>query len=231
MGRVLLCALLAASTAEAAGWEEVARADGIVVHTRDVPGRDLAVFRGTGAVRASIYEVMAVLGDSGRRTEWQHRCAAARTLKRTSEFKRIVYNRTDAPWPVTDRDVVLATHLRVLEPDRVLLVEFRGVSSALQPKVSGVVRMPYLKGHYKLTKLASARTRVEYQVDADPGGWLPSWLANRANRDLPLKTLRGLRRQVRVTRGAYERFLDRWDPARRIPVEPGASASPAEAIP
>ncbi len=74
--------------------------------------------------------------------------------------------------------------------------------------------MPRLRGHYALTALGPKRTRVEYQVDADPGGNLPDWLITRIGRDDPWYTLRDLRERVAETRGEYADFLRRWDPKR-----------------
>ena len=74
--------------------------------------------------------------------------------------------------------------------------------------------MPRLEGHYALEALGAQRTRVEYQVDIDAGGALPSWLARRTTRDDPLQTLRKLRDRVAETRGRYADFVRRWDPQR-----------------
>ncbi len=193
-----------------ADWEEVDREAGIVVHQRAVPGRDLPTFRGAGVIEGSIWEVMAVIADSSRRCEWLHRCVGARDIERLGEFSRVIYSRTDAPWPVDDRDVVLKTRLRQVEPGKRVSATFRAISHPAQPPVSGVVRMPYVKGRYELTAEGPGRTRVVYQVDADPGGWLPTWLAKRATRDLPMKTLHNLRAQVRRTRGQYESQVEAW---------------------
>jgi hypothetical protein len=57
--------------------------------------------------------------------------------------------------------------------------------------------MPYLRGHWMLWPSADGTTtRVEYQVHANPGGALPNWLVNYVSRDLPFKTIEGLRGQV-----------------------------------
>ncbi len=225
MGRIGLWLLAAATLAHAAEWEEVKRTKGIIVYEFEVEDRDLAAFRGVGAVNGTLYEILAILSDSDRRTEWQHKCVGAHDVERINESSRITYNRTAAPWPVDDRDVVLKTKIKVVEPDQVILAQFRAISTPKKGKVKGVVRMPYLKGHYKLTRVGPKRTRVEYQVDADPGGWLPDWLANRASRELPINTLLGLRRQVKRTRGDYDEMLDRWDPARRPPEPPPEEAT------
>lgn len=231
----LLLAVLFVLPANASGWEEVKRENGIVVYEKEAPGRDLATFRGVAKVDADLYQVLAVLADNDRRTEWQHRCIDARTIEHKGGFKRVAYNRTDAPWPADDRDVVLMTNVRVAKPGKLLFAEFRGISHRKMPKVDGVVRMPYLKGHYKLEWLSDTQTRVEYLVDADPGGWLPDWIANRASKELPFKTLTGLRKQVKRTKGVYDEKIAEWAAARAAKAAQaaeagagaGVSASPA----
>lgn len=43
----------------------------------------------------------------------------------------------------------------------------------------GVVRMPFLRGSWSMAALDAGRSRVTYQVTADPGGRLPAWLVRR----------------------------------------------------
>ena len=44
------------------------------------------------------------------------------------------------------------------------------------PERRGVVRMPLLRGSWTIEPLAGGRSRVIYQVAAQPGGWIPGWL-------------------------------------------------------
>ena len=225
---VLVCLL----STPAAAWEEVGRQSGIVAERLEMSGRDLPIFRGRGEISASIYEVLAVVVDDSRRTEWLHKCLEARVIERISDREKIIYTRTDAPWPVDDRDVVMRGTVEVEEPGKVIITHFKGVRDRRVPVPEDTVRMKSLRGYYRLTALDAGRTHVEYVVDADPGGWLPDWLVSRASRELPLKTLLNLRRQVRRTRGRYEAFLDRWDPSRAPPdqgppVPPSALSAPA----
>lgn len=208
---------LAAGSAGAfsGGWTLIDREDGIAVAEREVAGRDLPMMRAVGIIDASIYELVAVLRDSGRRREWMHRCIESRLIERLGEFESVVYNRTDAPWPLSDRDVVVKTTFYTVEPHQAYIAAFESTRSAAVPRLDDVVRMPKLEGHYRLERISERRTRVEYVINADPGGWLPRWLVKRASRELPLLTLKNLRRQLRRTRGAYDAILDRWDPSRR----------------
>jgi hypothetical protein len=44
------------------------------------------------------------------------------------------------------------------------------------PEQRGVVRMPLLRGSWTVEPLAGGRSRVVYQVAAQPGGSIPGWL-------------------------------------------------------
>jgi hypothetical protein len=128
-------------------------------------------------------------------TRWLYTCIESRVVRQENATTSLVYNRTNAPWPVADRDVVLETAIDAADSDPAQ-VRFQSVDDAAAPPVDGVVRMPRLVGAFTLTALAPARTQVVYQIDIDPGGALPGWLAQRTTRELPFETLRGLRRLV-----------------------------------
>ena len=205
-------ALLVSSVAQAGGWEVITKEDGITVSSKVTPGKDLPTFRGTGIVKASIYEILAVLDDTSRNTDWMHNCHTATMLERVDEVTRIIYNRTDAPWPVSDRDVVLRSTATWNVEKRTVIVRFKSIQSPLMGEVEDVVRMPHLEGFYKLTAVDWDTTRVTYQVDADPGGSLPDWLVSAVQNDIPLHTLKKLRGQVDKMRGKYPEFVKLWDP-------------------
>lgn len=47
------------------------------------------------------------------------------------------------------------------------------------PPNSDAVRMRLLRGNWRIEPLDGARSRVNYQVMADPGGSIPAWLVRR----------------------------------------------------
>jgi hypothetical protein len=213
----LLLALLIASlawpaVAEAQRWEQVGRKDGITVTRREVKKRGFPTFRGQGTINAKLFDVLAVLSDIKRHPEWLERAKDVRLVRKINEREYVVYGRTDAPWPVSDRDAVYRSKTQVDLKTKTVRINFWAVKNASVPKRSGVVRMENLRGHYTFKALAANKTWVEYQVDADPGGWLPTWIAKMATKWLPLRTLKGLRRQVNKTSGcaAYKARIARW---------------------
>jgi hypothetical protein len=192
------------------GWRRVVKEDGITVSVRDVPGRGFPTFRGVGLIYANIFDVMAVLSDIKRYPQWVENCKTARLLKKYNELERMIYQRTDVPWPISDRDSVNRSRAVVDLKRRTVNIKFWAVKSRSMPKVDGVVRMEDLRGHYLLTEVSENKTRIDFKVDADPGGMIPTWLAKMASRRLPLKSIQRLRKQVNRTKGWYAKRIKRW---------------------
>ncbi len=189
---------LRAEEPEVGPWQFVKQSDGIVVERRTVAGSPLKEFRGRGTVNAPVSAILAVFSDVPRATEWMDSCNASWIVSDMGDREKVVYNRTHAPWPISDRDAVLRNVLTFDEQRREVRLEFATVEDPRAPRVRGVVRMPFLRGHWYLWPEADGKsTRVEYQVHADPGGLLPTWIVNYASRDLPLKTITGLRAQLK----------------------------------
>lgn len=227
---VLACAalsptLLAPATAHADGakgaWEVVTREDGVTVSQKEVEGRDLPVFRGATTIPANMYLLLGILSDFDRHKEWMHSCHTAKLLKKIDDYTRISYNRADAPWPVDDREVILHSKVTFNAKTRTIKINFRSTKFAGAPSTpDGVVRMQRLKGYYMLRAKGPNTTYVQYEVDADPGGMIPSWLAAKASSDIPVNTLRNLRKRAKAVAKDYEAFMAKWDPAKN-PDAPG----------
>ncbi len=210
-------------------WHHEFTEDGIAVSMMTDEGRSLPAFRGTAVVDGNMFEVLGMLDDAKKATEWMANCMENKVLKQVNEFDRIIYNRTDAPWPVSDRDVVIFVGVTADLDKREVNIKFKEITNSGPGPIDGVVRMPKLRGYYKLQAVDERHTRVTYQIDADSGGSLPDWLITRATRRLPVDTIAGLRRQLKKTMGNYEEFVKRYDPSKggKIPDQFAKTASPA----
>jgi hypothetical protein len=220
------------------GWKRVLQADGVTVSAREVPGEPQLEFRGVAVLAVDLFPLLAVIDDTANHCIWQANCKVSRVVKANGEFERWIYHRVGAPWPVSDRDVVIRGTVQIDAERRAVWSHFRDVTLPSLPPVKGVVRLPKLVGFYKLEWLADDRTRVTYQVSSRTGGLLPTWLANRAARGLPHGTLVGLRKRAKAMAGKYEAFHRRFNPAKggTIPLlgrAPGKvpDTSPAKKVP
>ena len=181
-------------------WSTILTEKGVRVETLEKENGELPAFRGTGVVNAPLVEVAVVILDTPRLPEWAHKCKESRVLQDDGEKGKTIYNRTDAPWPVQDRDVVIRSKMVMKREKREVSFVFHGVTHPKAPPKDGLVRMVTMKGHYRLRALSNTRTEVQYMIDADPGGSLPDWLIKLASEKMPLETLVKLRKQVRKMR-------------------------------
>jgi hypothetical protein len=192
--------LLVLGTASASSsqnkWEYIEDDEGVRTWRLDIPGQDLPGFRGQTIIDADIDNILKVMLDWKSHTKWMYRCSESTLLKRKNDEAAIMYNRTEAPWPVWDRDVVVETLIDRKSPEE-LHVTFKNVREDSLKKVpEKVIRMPKLEGFYKLWQLGPKKTKIVYQVETDIGGSIPKWLAIRAAKDLPRITLVKLRERV-----------------------------------
>jgi hypothetical protein len=195
---LVLTLLAGTARAQAGAWERVSEEHGIVVERRSVAGTNLKEFRGRAVVDAPLISLLAVFSDVEGAAEWMDKCEASRVVHDGGDLDKVVYNRTGAPWPVSDRDAVVGNQVFFDERQKRVRIEFRAVRHPDSPPIEGVVRMPFLRGHWYLWPQADGKTtRVEYQVHADPGGALPNFLVNYASKELPSKTIAGLAAQAK----------------------------------
>ena len=183
------------TAAEEAGWQPVHKEDGITVERSSASAAGRPRLRARTVIAAGIDLVSSVLRDVERHPEWRNRCTEARVLQREGDDKLVVYSRTEGRWPVADRDSVFESEVVRREAEHVE-IRFRNVESLLMPPVPGVVRMPSVDGDYRLEALDAGRTRVEYELEMDMGGLVPSFVTHYVSDEMPLHTLKGLKQQV-----------------------------------
>lgn len=205
-----LCLFGSLALADApAPWVKVHEQAGIVVHRRPPSDSKLSEFRARGVVEAPLPAVLAVLQDHGHAKDWSYRCVASRLLEKPDPHSEIVYERSGAPWPVQDRDVIVRSDETYDAAAHQVRITMKSIDYPKIPPVSGAVRMPFLRGHWTLTvEHDGAWTHVEYQIHADAGGMIPDWLADNGSKMVPHDTLVALRKQVaRKVSAALEREL------------------------
>jgi len=195
-----------------AAWTPLFEEEGIGVSMYLPEGRELPVFRAQGVFSENLYEILAVLDDVPRHTDWMVRMAESREVEKADDLDRVLYNRFDVPWPVSDRDSVIRVQAIFNRQSQEVDVAFTRVVHAGMPELDGVVRIPKMESLAKLRFLGEKKTEVTYVIDIDPGGTIPMWLVKWIIKRIPLKLLRQLKEQIEDTRGQYTEFISRYRP-------------------
>jgi hypothetical protein len=195
---VALSVALVSSAADAKGdWEAVKQGDGIVVSRREAPGSDILVFRGEGDVDASVAVVATVIYDTTRAHEWVTDLKESRIIKWTSDDDYIEYDHVGTPFVLKDRDFVSTVKLKVNAAAQWVTFKYKPAADQAAPEAACCVRGELLDTTFVLTKVSATKTHVLAEVQIDPKGWIPKFVANWAEADWPDSTFRALRQQVK----------------------------------
>lgn len=169
-------------------WDLVKDKDGIKVYTREVAGSPLKEYRGVVQVRTSLESLIALYYDPEACSEWIHNCKSAKVLKELSPTEKYIYSENEAPWPVSNRDLVFRAVITQNPDSKEVLITEEGVPNYI-PENSCCIRIPEMKSYWKFTPLSSGVVEVTWQSHSNPGGRLPNFLVNSVVVDMPFETL------------------------------------------
>ncbi len=194
-------------------WRLIEEKRGIKVTARDQPGRELPTLRGQGNIKGGVLDVLAVILDAAGATKWAKGADEARVLRVIGPRTQLIYTRTDTPWPVSDRDMIMRRQVQVVKPGNEFHIRLLCAPQETA-ELDGVVRIKTCDTYFHIRAVDEQTTFVEYQVDLDPGGSLPAWLIRWASKKIPMDTLVSLESQVKKTTGRYAGVVREWADAK-----------------
>lgn len=205
----ILCFSAASLAQDKAGWKPLEKKDGVAVSAKEIAGQGIPIYRGQTQIDAPILQVLSVLLDDARSKEWAKDVSEARVLRVVDDHRTIVYSRSHQTWPVKDRDLVMMRTVAVPAPGESYVVRLVCTPNE-RPEVSRVVRIKECDSTFELRKIEDNATEVDFRMRVEPGGSHPDWAVRMASKKVPLDTLVGLRKQAKVTAGAYTKEMKRY---------------------
>jgi hypothetical protein len=187
--------LLVSGRAAAGAWEKIDDEDGIKVFRKEVPDSPLVAFRGEGMIAAPLEKLLWVLADNAHRTDWVDRLKKSVILSTTGDYDYVLYQHFSLPFPISDRDYVYRGRA-TRDKHGVVTLDLSSVTHPKAPPTVGV-RANLIGSRYVLTPKGPDKTYVVVEVHTDPKGAIPTWLVNLIQKSWPMKTLKGLRAQVK----------------------------------
>jgi hypothetical protein len=188
--------VLLAGTAEPA-WQQVARDDGIIVQARTPEGGSVSEVKATALVDAAPQDVWRVIRDYNNYTKTMPYTDESRVLASEQEGKvTVFYCLVNAPL-VDKRDFIIRIRDESDWKDgKGFLKTAWTVTTDGAPAVrEGVVRVKLNNGYWLLEpREEGKKTFVTYYLYTDPGGSLPKWIADKANKTSVPDVLRAVRK-------------------------------------
>ena len=192
---VIVLAFLGPFELQAGEWEDIFNEDGIKVSQKSIEGSSIISFKAEMVAEKNIHELFTVLYDPDHKEDFLENVIEFRTLKVLNDYEGISYVKVANNLPfIDDRDVILHSKITLKPNLKQIYVPTKNSDLKLVPKQKGTVRIPKLRSSWLFEALSQTKTRVTYQNEVDPGGFIPKWLVNLASKRLPFGTLQKLRK-------------------------------------
>lgn len=199
--------LLPAFALAADPWRLVSDHDGVRVYMQQVEGSRLKTFRGVTEIEIKDWQsIGAVINDYANAPRWLHYVSAVQEIGRRSPLDRDLIFQTDMPWPVADREAVVRGRSWNPPGTSDTVIRFENAPTLLPPN-EDYVRFPAFNARFDFHWLGGHRVQVTYELVADPGGYIPDWIANIVLKDAPYLTLKRFAKVIDLP-GYQGRYFD-----------------------
>jgi hypothetical protein len=179
------------------GWEVVSRKNGIIVSSKHVPDSKIKALRVNCTLNASASQIVALLLDVDAAHQWVSHTKSASLVRSVSPSEIYYYTEISMPWPLENRDFVARVRVTQNTHTKVVTVDAPAIPGWVDKK-SGIVRINRSVGHWILTPVGPNLTRVDYQLQVDPGGTIPAWLVNALSAQGPMDSFTKMKTQLQL---------------------------------
>jgi len=191
LGSVLLVSMAWAGD----DWESVAHDEGILVERRREPGTSFY------EVRASTHSlflpavIFATLWNHQEYIEFVPYLKKLVILKQ-SEHEKVIYEQIKMPPLVADRDYTVKITAEHDAMNGVIQIRFVSISDEGPPEQPNYVRIKYIRGGWTLVPTSDGGSDVTYVIASHPGGTIPAWVINTAQKEATPNLLKAMLQRV-----------------------------------
>lgn len=186
---ILLIISFSLTSFEIDKWELKESVDGIDVYTK-IDDQNKHWSRLECVMNATPDEVVKFASKIEYLNSWVYGCASSQVLSENNNIT-IYHIVTDMPFPISDRDIIIKKE-RFFDHQT-------GIYSSILSKDSEFdypteyLNVEDFQANWKYIPLENGKTKVIYEVYADPGGSIPNWLVEKFSSKGPYKSLENLR--------------------------------------
>ncbi|HEY5824640.1 MAG TPA: hypothetical protein VIT44_09750 [Cyclobacteriaceae bacterium] len=165
--------------------------DNIKIYSCPLEGSALNAILVELEVNSTIEKDIPIVLDVARYGEWRYRELHHKLLKKISDTELIYYAEISAPFPLSNRDLILHLKLNRDPITKILTVKLESMPDYI-PSVEDVVRISSSSTTLTLIPIGEEKLKVRCYVRVDPGGHIPAWVVNMFSTQGPYETFRNL---------------------------------------
>ena len=170
--------------------------DGIRVYMQNLENSPFKAIKAVCTVDASLSRLTAVLMDIPGSVDWVYGTKSCVLLKQVSPSEEFYYSEVNLPWPASNRDFIMRVTASQDEKTKVVTVLGENMPTYL-PEKKNIVRVHQSYSKWLITPVSPGHVKVEYTLQVDPAGSLPSWMVNMFASHGPYESFKKLRAQVK----------------------------------
>ena len=192
----LVAFLCVALPVRADDWKLVSKDRGIEVYRREVPGSNIVAFKGTGTIEAPLWKIASILLDTRRAPEWVDSLKESRMVRRLGLNSYIEYNHIGLPFILKDRDFGSKVLIEVDSAAKTFARIYKPTDDLGVPATRHV-RGEIVAGSFRAVSMEEdRRTNLTAELQSDPRGAIPGWIANFFQKNWPQSTFQAIRLQA-----------------------------------
>ena len=189
---MVLTVLLASNTSWANDWKLEKQKNNVSIYSKKADTGYKKILVKT-TVEANPHALIALLDDVAFTSQWIHNCIEVKILDQISPTERLINSFFTAPWPVKNRDMVFYSKTTFSNNTVQIEITDRGDTTPQHPKY---VRMQNMYGLWQASALDDGRSEITYTGSGNPGGNLPTFLANKELINSMFKTFQNLNKVI-----------------------------------
>jgi len=161
--------------------------EGIEVYTCKATDSKINSIQSSFTLEVPFSTLSEALLDWENFNQWQYKIRKTELLKSISDQELIYRAELDAPWPVSDRDLILHVKMSPTSKLGEYLFSTVGRPDFIPPR-DGFVRVPVSDGHWTIKVIGKDQLEIQHNLSIDPGGAIPVWLLNLSLAEGPFET-------------------------------------------
>lgn len=192
---VLLCSCLSFAIKSQATWQLKKEKDGIKAYVRDVEHYSINELRIESEIEGTINEAVAMMKDELTYKNITPHVAYVEHFKNEDDLME-VYMATRVPFPAKDRDGYYVNRFNYNKSKAMVTIDLSCPEDRIK-KNSAYIRISDCKGFWQFQQISENKMLLNYQFVANPGGWVPEFIANLFLISNPIKTVANMKQAIK----------------------------------
>jgi len=158
-------------------WKLAKDKDGIKVYMSESPNSNYKAIKVDCTLPGNYAKLVSIITNVSHHCDWMYNNKHSHIVQYYNPSDFVYYAETKAPWPFSNRDVVIRMRIQTDSLPGRLSINCIGEPDLL-PEIMGKVRVPYYKADWIVTMPSPDKVHISYIMQCDPGGSVPSWIMN-----------------------------------------------------